>query len=1004
MKNKVIAVVLCMVLSLGIYTPVYADETASVEDVREDTAADASAAGTDPDGTDGSVSELEQEMKAQADNQEQTAQAVLEENEEEEAALAAATQDTGFTVTDTYGNVLKEYVRDNVHYIFATKDVDFSSAVVQCKNTLVSVPDGFTIAADGFSFSGVFTSGAKLALNFADGSSADFCMMQSSLPSLCITLNGTTLSTIQQDKNIKYPGNSLTLSEDAASGAGFLQLKNSVEIKGRGNTSWASWPKKGYQLKFDKKQSVLGMEKAKKWVLLPYSTDISLMQDKLASDLSSALEMSATCDCRYVDFWVDGEYLGNYLVSEKVEPGNGRVNLEDSNGVICERDDVYYGDETYWYKDDATGAYYTRKETNNDDETDLTGFNDFTSSLTDFEKRIIAGGSSMSYDELSKYIDVESFAKVYLIEEFCGNVESTVSSFFLYKDGTGDVIHAGPVWDFEGGMQVRADGNFGTWYFAKNDSIYRYLFQNPAFSLAVKQIYEKYSDAFKNMQAEVDTLYPEIKDSAVMTFIRWDLCGTDNHLGGLLPSSFDAAVSGLRSWLTERYRYFFVNGNASTADSVQDLHVYRFVSAINQNYAIGIENGSKDNCANCVLVPTAEDASQYFVIRRQTDNRYALYNLGSGKVLDVSGGSSAAGANIWQYVYNGSGAQRWVIDNAGDGSVVIRDALGTILDVSGGKASGGQNIWAYTANRSDAQRFYPQEIVTHAEDEAVDGGVYTISPACAPGKCLDVSGAEVTNGTNIRQYAANSTDAQKFLLTKNGDFWTVTCYKGGKAIDVAGGSAKNGTNVWEYRRNGSAAQDWTLTRNADGSYSFDSRLGKALDISGASGDDYANAQIYDSNGSSAQKFFLTKQDVPQVYDGTYRIVYKKNSGLCASALNSSTEPQANIELESSAGGNSQYFTIFHVSASDYCIVNEASGLYLDVRGGGMNPGTNIWQYSFNGTAAQRWQIEQNADGSFSFISVLNQLAMDAEGGEDISGTNIWCYTRNSTAAQEWLLQ
>ena len=150
--------------------------------------------------------------------------------------------------------------------------------------------------------------------------------------------------------------------------------------------------------------------------------------------------------------------------------------------------------------------------------------------------------------------------------------------------------------------------------------------------------------------------------------------------------------------------------------------------------------------------------------RRITDTPCIIW--AAEKSLDVSGGSSAAGANIWQYVYNGSGAQRWVIDNAGDGSVVIRDALGTILDVSGGKASGGQNIWAYTANRSDAQRFYPQEIVTHAEDEAVDGGVYTISPACAPGKCLDVSGAEVTNGTNIRRYAANSTDAQKFLLTK----------------------------------------------------------------------------------------------------------------------------------------------------------------------------------------------------------------------------------------------
>lgn len=1005
LKKRILSLALSLVLSLGVCSPVYAaaqEPAASPDSAAVLPEANSAVGNSEASGI--SASDLEQEMKAKAESSDETARKVLEENEADHAALKAAAQNTGFSVTDANGNVIQEYIRDDVHYIFATNAVDLSSAAVNSSSVIAAVPDGFTIASDGLSFTGAFTSGSEMSIGMEDGTSAVFCMMQSSLPSLCLMLSGTDLSTIQQDKNIKYPGNSLTLSAAPADGGSLLKLDNSVEIKGRGNTSWTDWPKKGYQLKFDKKQAVLGMTAAKKWVLLPYSTDISLMQDKLAADLSSAIDMPVTCDCRYVDLWVNGEYLGNYLISEKAEIGNGRVELKDGNGVLCERDDIYYTDETYYYEDAVTGAVYTRKETNNDDDADLTGFNDFTSTMTAFETRLASEYSTMSYDELSQYIDVESFAKMYLLNEFCGNVESAVSSFFLYKDGAEDVIHAGPGWDFEGSMIVRADKGYGTWFMANNDCYYSNLINNPAFVLVTKQLYDKYSGAFQNMASEVDTLYAQIKDSAAMNFTRWDFFGADDTMGGFLPSSFESAVSSLKSWLEDRYSYFFVNGCASTADSVQEGHVYRFVSAVDGNYAIGIENGSKDAGANCELVPAADNASQYFTIRKMEDGRYVLYNLGSGKVLDVCEGNSDPGTNIWQYDDNGSFAQRWVIDDAGDGSVVIRDALGTILDLSGGSASDGQNIWAYTANRSDAQRFYPQEIVLHADDEAVDGGIYAIEPACAPGKCLDAADGSVSNGTNIRQYDANGTDAQKFRFTKKGDSWVITCYKGGKALDVANASAENGANVWEYRKNGSTAQNWSLIRNSDGSYSFISELGKALDIAGASSENFANAQVYEANGSAAQEFYLAKQDVPEVYDGTYRIASLQDSGLCISSHADSMEQQANIELGESSEEDSKYFTVYHTADFYYSIVNEASGLMLDVQSGGTDPGTNIWQYPFNGGAAQLWRIEKNPDGSYSFISACNQLAMDIQYGADVKGTNIWCYTGNGSDAQKWLLE
>ena len=93
------------------------------------------------------------------------------------------------------------------------------------------------------------------------------------------------------------------------------------KIKGRGNTSWSK-PKKGYNITYDKKVSIAGMEKNKKYSILPNYQDDMLSRNRILYDLSDAVGLPYASDSRYVDFYVNGFYWGSYLMCEKVEPGS----------------------------------------------------------------------------------------------------------------------------------------------------------------------------------------------------------------------------------------------------------------------------------------------------------------------------------------------------------------------------------------------------------------------------------------------------------------------------------------------------------------------------------------------------------------------------------------------------------------------------------------------------------------------------------------------------------
>lgn len=129
-----------------------------------------------------------------------------------------------------------------------------------------------------------------LSLIFAIGTRAtpaEAAPITANLPTMSITLNDldpthNTLAYVHGDKDRVVP--SLVGIED---GAGTYNLAASAaEFKGRGNYTWGL-PKKPYQIKFNSSTAILGMPKAKAWVLLANDADGSLMRNKLAFDYAS---------------------------------------------------------------------------------------------------------------------------------------------------------------------------------------------------------------------------------------------------------------------------------------------------------------------------------------------------------------------------------------------------------------------------------------------------------------------------------------------------------------------------------------------------------------------------------------------------------------------------------------------------------------------------------------------------------------------------------------------
>lgn len=256
------------------------------------------------------------------------------------------------------------------------------------------------------------------------------------IPQIHIYSGETPLTDIT-DKTIVYHNNSITIDAN-----GITQSFDDIEIKGRGNTTWINQPKKPYQIKFQEKVDLFDMGKARKYILLANAFDYAHIRNDAAFYLEHLLNQSYALKGEFVELYIDDDYRGLYYLTQKIEIGKSRIDLREPTGIIVELENMRSNETTCYYTNSNTCLSISDVV---DENQSGQAIQDFIDAYNALEKAIAA----KDYKTISRLIDVDSFAKYYLLSEFTVNPDAYATSFFFYKDGPEDKIHAGPGWDFD---------------------------------------------------------------------------------------------------------------------------------------------------------------------------------------------------------------------------------------------------------------------------------------------------------------------------------------------------------------------------------------------------------------------------------------------------------------------------------------------------------------------------------------------------------------------------
>lgn len=513
----------------------------------------------------------------------------------------------------------------NPYTFYVPKNVDLSSAKiyngysseVTVAGTAIPAKSFGTVSlsvSNGISVSGI--SGVSSIKVMQGSTNAMFLYttkkgVESALPTETYAAWNAEADTISKGDVKTDVGSCVTMTNDTSE-AVFTNAKSVDSVKGRGNSSWEASAKRfgkfAYNMKLSEKTNLFGMDKAKSWCLLANNADESMLRNALAYKLADDAGLYNSPEFSFVDIYDNGEYMGSYLVTEKVDVGNSKLvkgeSIEDINedaGLIFDEDSrnrkngsVDGKNYEYCYTT-VTNEDYTEPDISNAtyllefeiDERYLDEACWFTTPkgqhvviktpefATEAQVKFIAEKfiameakvfENANNAELSKHMDLDSFARMYLVQEISSNLDSAATSYYVTYDcskGDNSRFVASPVWDYDWafGQYGKTDAKYDVnnkplnpkatdAWFAKNKrmddssltskkeySIQSKLANNTDFQKVIKKVWDGtdtqegfYAKAQKyyGENSQLDAWYNLISASVNMNETRWGFIKNNN--------------------------------------------------------------------------------------------------------------------------------------------------------------------------------------------------------------------------------------------------------------------------------------------------------------------------------------------------------------------------------------------------------------------------------------------------------------------------------------------
>ena len=399
----------------------------------------------------------------------------------------------------------------------------------------------------------------------------------------------------------------------------FTNKPGGIRIRGN-STKQEGVNKLAWRLKFNEKVNMLGLNGGKKnegfksWVVLADNFDYSYFRNMTAFNFGNSLFNYTNNYCshyQHVNFYMNGEYRGIYLLAEQQQSNTGRFSIEESEGyegtdvgylveidglVLQGKSDgdvsfkvgsgsMFGGGESvngtsisqkgYVVKTDVFGDQqgpFIEKYVKNLQSVFIDACKGNGLKVLDSEGNIIDSPYETQYETLNSILDLDSFFRTYVLQEFMKNYDCGWGSFYLFIDFSKKSKHtrftAGGPWDFDLGLgnkksegKYKPDGDFITKTGGSMTEFNPWLFllsQTDFFNEMFERYYQAFvnSDIYEQSQHDIGYETSAFANDFANEYAKWggDTSGR-NKMNTRLYSSHSEAVSYLTDWLSQRKTY-----------------------------------------------------------------------------------------------------------------------------------------------------------------------------------------------------------------------------------------------------------------------------------------------------------------------------------------------------------------------------------------------------------------------------------------------------------------
>lgn len=374
--------------------------------------------------------------------------------------------------------------------------------------------------------------------------------------------------------------------------------KGKIDMKGRGNSTWGL-PKKPFRMKFPEKFSPIGLDhaKAKSWVLLAQDMDKSLIRTHLAFEYSKVMynpsenyhndkALLFTPASKFVNIYLtgnyfdsskgttrfmDGEYLGIYQMSDQMERGEGRIEVESlskkdgsdadkiTGGYIIEAD--LHDGNVYTSKGIKLTYKYPK-----DDDYDPAQYSYISGFINGMEAALYGSGYKDPVNGWRKYLDEKTLADYIIIKEFVGDLDGYTSTY-MYKRRGVDKLFFGPIWDCDKGwnndkriphwehqplQSLMIYAGFWMPPYVYNDWFQR-LWTDETFRAFVNNRWKSRKQELKTVTAKVlEEMPASLKKSLKANFQVWPFYYQYSDEANMPAESYEAEIERIRRLSTQR--------------------------------------------------------------------------------------------------------------------------------------------------------------------------------------------------------------------------------------------------------------------------------------------------------------------------------------------------------------------------------------------------------------------------------------------------------------------